>query len=295
VSTPSVQTQRSQGNFFPGRAVFSVAADLLREAASRKWFLALGMGITSMLLTLSFSLKLDVLDGALAASRLFGHIMSNDIRSVDVALRPVFQAAAYLIFYGGMVFGILACSDFAPSLLSPGRIEHLLSLPVRRWELLMGTFLGVLVLALIAAIYGAGGLVLMLGVKTGSWTIKPIVAALLASVSFAAVYSAMLTSALFVRSAALSAAAGGGLFVLGIIAGYRSQLFRMFEAGWGRDSFKMVTLVLPRISTLADTSAALAGSQPVSGEVLGSLLLGLGAFAMGSLMLGIWRFEQKDF
>jgi Cu-processing system permease protein len=61
-----------------------------------------------------------------------------------------------------MVFGILSCSDFAPAMLTPGRIEQLLSLPVRRWELLVGTVLGVMALALGAALYGAGGLALLL-------------------------------------------------------------------------------------------------------------------------------------
>src|SRR6185369_1553720 len=162
------------------RAVLTVAFDLFREAASRRWFLALGLSITILLCVLGLTLRMDVVDGALAATRLFGKVMHADIRSVDVALRPVFRAAAYLIFYGGLAFGVLACADFAPSLLAPGRIEHLLALPVQRWQLLTGTFLGVLALAAIGAVYGAGGLTLLLAVKTGVWTARPVLAALIA-------------------------------------------------------------------------------------------------------------------
>src|SRR5439155_19854827 len=110
-------------------------------------------------------------------TRLFGKDVPSPIMSVDVFLRPIYEGTAYLIFYGGTVFGILACSDFAPSLLSPGRIEHLLSLPVRRWELLLGTFLGVMVISLLGALYGATGLVIILGIKSGYWTIRPLAAA----------------------------------------------------------------------------------------------------------------------
>src|SRR5262249_41105822 len=137
---------------------FAVALDLLREAASRRWFLALGGAITLLLAVLGLALQIEVVDGALAATRLFGEVMRTDIQSVDVALRPVFRAAAYVVCYGGLAFGVLACADFAPSLLAPGRIEHLLSLPVRRWELCAGTFLGVMALAVGGAVYGAGGL-----------------------------------------------------------------------------------------------------------------------------------------
>jgi Cu-processing system permease protein len=277
------------------KTVLTIAADLLREAASRKWFLALGIAITLILGTLGLSLKMDVVDGALAGTRLFGKIMRSDIMSVDVALRPVFQAAAYLIFYFGTAFMVLACADFAPSLLSPGRIEHLLALPVRRWHLLAGTYLGVMVLAIIASAYGAGGLTLILGVKTGVWTARPLLAALLGTVSFAAIYAAMLAAALFVRSTALSAAVGGLVFVAGIVAGFRAQIAPMFEAGAGRASFEVVTLALPRVSTLANTSAALAGSEAIDPRGLALLLTGFLVFGLAALALGVWRFEQKDF
>lgn len=276
-------------------ATLRVAADLLREAASRRWFLALGGAITLVLFGLGGALKMEVVDGALAATKLFGFLLDHDIQAADVALRPVFQATAYLVFYGGLAFGILACADFGPSLLSPGRIEHLLSLPVRRWELLLGTFLGVLALASFGALYGAGGVTVILSVKTSTFTWKPLVAALLGSCTFAAIYAAMLAAALFVRSAALSAAVGGMLLVAGIVAGYRADIAPAFEPGAGRTAFEVASLVVPRVSALADAGAALAGSQPVDLAVLGKLVLGLVAFAAAMLAIGVFRFEQKDF
>jgi len=275
--------------------VLTIAMDLFREAASRRWFLALGLGITILLCVLGLTLRMDVVDGALAATRLFGKVLHTDIRSIDVALRPVFRAAAYVIFYGGLAFFILACSDFAPSLLAPGRIEHLLSLPVQRWQLLGGTFLGVLGLSTIFALYGSAGLTLILGVKTGVFTARPILAALIASVTFAALYGAMLVAALFVRSAALSAAVGGALFIAGIIAGYRDRIDTFFESGVARACFRGVTLLLPRVSTLADASADLAASAVVDRAALASELVGLFIFGLGALCFGIFRFEQKDF
>lgn len=276
--------------------VLSVAADLLREAAARRWFLVLWLGITLVLAVVAFALELDVVDGALAATTFFGRTVGNPtIQAADVALRPLFGAAAYLVFYGGLVFGILACADFGPSLLSPGRIEHLLALPVRRAELLVGTFLGVLVLAVIFSIYGAGGLSLILGLKTGAWALRPLISALLAAVAFAGLYGAMLSTAVFVRSAALSAVVGFGLLIAGIIAGYRADLASVFQAGAPRQSFELLTLVLPRISTLADAAGSLAAHEPVDLGRLLRLLVGLALFGAGALAVGIWRFERRDF
>jgi ABC-type transport system involved in multi-copper enzyme maturation permease subunit len=277
------------------RPVFGIAAYVLREAASRKFILAFLIGITLVLLVLSLSLKLEVLDGALAATRLFGEVMHSSIRAVDVALRPLFQACAYVVFYGGILFGIVACSDFAPSLLSPGRIEHLLALPLQRWHILAGTFLGVMTLAICGALYGSVGLFLIFGVKTGYWPLGPLIAALLACGSFAAVYAVMLTTATLVRSAALCAAAGFLIFVGGIIAGYRSSIARVFEEGVSRQLFLAVTAVIPRLSALADASANLAASQPVGVKSLETLLLGVVVFGLGVLAVGFWRFEGKDY
>ena len=277
------------------RTTLSVAADLIREAMKRKWFLGLAIAITALLVTLGLSLLMEVVDGALAATRLFGRLARGPIQAVDVALRPVFEAAAFVIFYGGSTFGIIACADFAPKLLSPGRIEHLLALPVRRWELLAGTFLGVLGLSVAAALYGAGGLTLLLGVKTGLWTWRPMVAGLLSSASFAAIYAAMLAVSLWARSAAVSAAIGFLVFVSGIAASNRHTLIPMFEEGVGRTLFSGYTLLFPRIASLGSAAASIASNQALEVRSLGSLLLGSLVFGGAVLSLGMWRFEQKDF
>jgi ABC-type transport system involved in multi-copper enzyme maturation permease subunit len=275
--------------------VLHVAGDLLREALSRRWFLALFIGITLMLLTLGMSLEMDVVDGALAGARLFGSVLDTTIRSVDAALRPVFMAAAAVIFYGGTAFMIVAASDFAPSLLSPGRIEHLLSLPVRRWQLLAGTYVGVLVLSLVCALYGAGGLAVILGLKTGVWAWGPILAALLAVANFATLYAAMVASAIFARSTALSAGVGIALFALGIIAGLRDEIAPLFQEGLGRDVFRAATLVVPRVSRLGMAAIDVAGARQIDQLALATLTSGFLLFALALLAVGAWRFEQRDF
>jgi Cu-processing system permease protein len=275
--------------------LFTVAGDLLRQAVRRKWFLALGFLITLSLVLIGLSLRLDVVDGALAGTRLFGKLMRGDIVAVDVALRPVFTAATYIIYYGFTMFLILASADFAPALLVPGRIEHMLALPVRRFELLGGTYLGVLALATLAALYGSAGLCVLLGVKTGVWTFRPVLAALLTAVSFATIYAGMLLSALFVRSAALSAAVGGVLFILGIVAGQRDHLLIAWQEGIARTVFAAVTSLLPRVSTLGKLAADLAGAEAVSPSSALRLIAGFVVFVLATLSLAVWVFERKDY
>lgn len=273
----------------------TVARDLLREARARRWVLALFAGVTALLAALGLGLELEVVDGALAAARLFGGVVDRSIRPADVALRPLFQAAAWLVFYGGLFLGAVACADFAPSLLAPGRIEALLALPVRRSELLVGTFAGVLALVLAGSLYGGLGLTLMIWAKAGVFNPGPLVAAALAAFAFSSLYAAMLLAAVVVRSAALSAAAGFAVYVAGVVAGERAVLGQLFSPGLRRSVFLAATAPFPRLTALADAALAVAEGQPLEWARLGGLLAGAGLFSCGVLALAVALFERKDY
>jgi Cu-processing system permease protein len=273
----------------------AIAADLLREARSRRWILVLFGGATLLLLAAAFGLELEVVDGALAASRLFGGTMDRTIQAADVALRPLFEFVAYAVFYVGTALGVLACADFAPALLAPGRIEHLLSLPVRRAEVVLGTFLGVLTLVLAGALYGGLGLSLIVLAKTGVFGWAPVLAALLAAAAFAAVYAVMLAVAVAVRSAALSAAAGALLLAAGIVAGFRRSLAPLFSPGAPRLAFLSLTAPLPRVSELARVAGRVADGLRPDVVQLAIQLGGTALFAGAALAIAIALLERRDF
>lgn len=277
------------------RQALRISLDLLLEAIRRRWFLALFGGITLILLVLGFSLELEVVDGALAGSRLFGELLFDDIVSADRVMAGVSLGAAYAAFYGGSFFLAVACSDFAPELLAPGRIEHLLSLPVARWQLLLGTWVGVLVITAAGIVYGAAGLTVLLGAKTGLWSGMLLLGSVIGLAGFAAIYSVMLCVTFFVRSAAVSGAAGVLALILGVMASYRETLAALMEEGPGRTLFSWLMLPLPRLGSLATVSARIAAAQPLEPEVVARLLAGCGLFSVALLALAAWRFDRMDF
>lgn len=277
-------------------AVVALAYDVFREALARRWVLGLGLVITLTLAGVALGLEMEVVDGALAATQFFGQLdHQRDIVPVDVALNRVFEGAAYVVYYPLLVFGVLAFSDFGPNLFAPGRIEHLLSLPVRRSSLLFGTFFGVMAMALIGAVYSAGGFLLIMGVKTGIYASHLLKAGLLAWFVFGALYSAMLTATVFIRSAALSAAVGGGLFVLGIVASFRSEIEPAFSSEVVRGLFMTLTRFMVPVAALADNAAALAQDSAPDAWILLRRLLGVGIFQAAILSLGVWQLERKDY
>jgi Cu-processing system permease protein len=277
--------------------VFAVARDLLREARARRWVLALAVGVTGLLLLLGFGLELEVVDGALAASRFLdsGRHHVHEIRAVDVALRPLLEGLSYAVFYGGSVFAVIACADFAPALLAPGRIEHLLALPVRRAELVLGTFLGVITLALLGALYGGLGFSLIIWAKAGFFDWGPVAAAAFSALGFTAVYAVMVAAAMVARSAALSAGAGAVVLVLGIVAGQRATLAPLFSPGLSRTLFLGLTSPLPRISELGRHAARVANALPLDPGQVAVQAAGTLLFAAAVLAAAVALFDRKDF
>lgn len=277
------------------KQLFRVAFDLLLEAARRRWFLALFGAITLVLLVLGLSLQLEVIDGAIAGSQLFGSMLSHDIVSANQVMTGLYRATAYASFYGGSFFLAIACSDFATDLLAPGRIEHLLSLPISRWQLLFGTYVGVITLAALAVLYGAGGLSILLGVKTGIWNARLLMGSGVGWVGFCSIYAVMLTVNFFVRSAAMSGAFGVLTLILGVVASFRESIAVAMNEGFGKLLFSWAMLPLPRLGTLATVSAKLAASEPIEVELLTRLLAGCLIFSTAILSIAAWRFQEKDF
>jgi ABC-2 type transport system permease protein len=273
----------------------AVALDLLREARARRWVHALTGAVTLFLLAIALGLRLEVVDGALAGWRFFGDLVNPEIRAADVALRPLFAGVAYLVFWSGLAFGVLACADYAPALLAPGRIEHLLSLPVRRAELVAGTFLGVLALVFVGALYGGGGLSLIVFAKTGIFGWAPVLAAALGAAAFAPIYAVMVLAAVAIRSAALSAATGGLVYLMGIVASHRRTLAPLFEDGLARRAFLASTAPLPRLADLASAAAGVGEGKGLDLLRLLAHLGGLSLFALAALALCVAILERKDF
>jgi Cu-processing system permease protein len=270
------------------RQLLRVALDLLLEARRRRWFLALFGAITLVLLLLGVTLELDVVDGAIAGSKLFGAVLLDDIRVGETVLGSV-------SFYGGALFLAVACSDFAVELLSEGRIEHLLSLPVSRWQLLFGTYLGVMALAAASVLYGAVGLTVLMGLKSGLWSWGLVAGSLVGWVGFCALYAAMLMVTFFVRSAAAAAAAGLATLVLGILSSSREAVALALEPGLGRWLFRALVMPFPRLGTLGRTSGLIAMGSPIDALATGRLVLACVIFAAALLSVATWRFERKDF
>ncbi len=270
-----------------------VAFDVVREAAHRRWMLAIAAAITLLGIVLAFTMQIQVIDGLLASTSLFGVATPQALRPADIALKPLFVTLCWTVYAFGVPFGAFACADFAPELLAPGRVEYLLSLPIRRWELLVGTYLGVTFVAFLGSGYSALIFTLLLGVKSGVWSSCIVSGSLSVCLAWSAVYGAMLASAVFVRSAALSGSVGIGLFVAGLGLTH-SSVAGLFAAGTMRSIYLALIAPIPRFWTIARVGPVLAGFDVWDADLVRTLL-GTIIFGAACVILAIWEFERRDY
>lgn len=278
----------------PGR-LLDVAFDVVREAFARKLMIGVFAFIVAGLLLLLFALDLEVVEGTLAAGRLFGFEIENPIIPIDVAMRQIFGFLAYAFFYLGMLFGVVATSGIAADMLAPGRVEFLLSLPVRRTELVVGTYLGVLAIALLATSVAVGGSTLILWGKTGFFTVAPLWSAVSSAIGFMAVYAAMLLTTAVIRSMVLAAGAGMVLFFVGVITSNRARFLEIIRPGAFRDVTDVLITPLPRFHRLASAGADAATGDPFFGDGTAMIVFGALAFALACLAGAAFVVSGKDY
>lgn len=279
----------------PVSTITAIARDVLREAASSKLLLVLFVLIGLFLLALTLSFNLDVVDGALAGAKIFG-AKSDDgvIAPVDVVLRPLFEALAWITFHFGLLFGIVATADIAPKSLQPGRVEHLLALPVRRVELVVGLYVGVCTICAICTAVAVGGVSAVLFVKAEMFTVAPIAGALTAFIGFSAIYAVMLAVGVISRSAALSAGAGLATFFGGIIVGHKRTWIEWIDSPV-RTVLDVVTMPIPNLKALADIGVGAAANQPLVFATIAPLIAGTIAFAIVGVAVAAVVVDSRDY
>jgi Cu-processing system permease protein len=275
--------------------ILFVARDIIREAFASRLMMMLFAAIAAFLLLLTFSLDLEVVDGALASSRLFGKTASDTVVPVDVFLRPAFQALAWVTFYCGLFFGVAVAADIAPRTLQPGRVEMLLALPVRRVELVLGLYVGVCGLGIIATSVATSGVSLVLFAKARMFTLAPLAGAAMAMVGFAAIYAVMLAVGTQVRSAAASAAAGFFLYFLGIAVDEKSWFLQWLSSRTLRTVVDACLTPVPNLQALADLGSGVAVGEHVALSAALPVVGSAVAFAACALAVAAAVVQSKDY
>jgi ABC-type transport system involved in multi-copper enzyme maturation permease subunit len=264
--------------------------DTFREAFARRIFWGFAGCSTALLAFLVFIMRIDVVAGALATVMIFGRAMpSTDVQGLVQQTQSVIAMALYFL---GMALALFASAGLVAAVFEPGRIELLLSKPVARTRILLGRYVGnVLVVAANIAYLTVGSWIIF-GAKTGVWGAGYLVSSLFTVFVFAVLLAVIVLVGVLWESAAVAIMITFGLVVLTIILAQRAAIERLLSADWSRDVVSVLYYVLPKTSDISVIIRHLILNQPVDSWMP---VWSTALFGAVILAAGILHFRRRSF
>ena len=269
---------------------WALVLDTFREALARKIFWGFFGCSTALILFFMFIMKVDVVEGAIATISLFG----NTTRGEDVhrLVRQVHGAIAGFLYTAGMFLAVFASAGLIPSIFEPGRIELLLSKPVARHHILLGRYLGNVLVIAANIFYLVFAIWLIFGSKTGIWTVGFLWSSVLTVFVFAVLLTVVILVAVLWESAVVATMVTFGIMLLSPILAQQRLLERLLSSEWSRNLVRVLYYALPKVFDLGRISREL-----VLGDPIGTWMPVWSSAAFGIVVLstGLYAFARRNY
>lgn len=273
------------------RATQALIVDTFREAMARKIFWGLFALSTVMILFFLLLLKIDIVEGAMATVSLFGRESNRQI-DVQRLVRQTYAGIATFLYTWGMFLAVFASAGLTPSLLEPGRIELLLSKPVSRTHLLLGRYLGNLLVVAVNTVYLVLSVWLIIGFKTGIWRWEFLVSIASTIFLFAVLLSVVVLVGVAFESTALSVMVCVALMILSPILAQHSTAVRLLSSEWARNVWKATYYILPKVYDIGKMTLDFIVRDKLEGP---APLISSALFGAAALGAAIVIFRKRDF
>ena len=273
---------------------WALIVDTWREALARKTLLGFAGASTLFLLTVTFALDLDIVQGSLAAATLFGHPL--EMHGGPIAITEVvtggLSAFAGLTYGLGIFLAVFATGNQVPNLMRRGTVDLYLSRPVSRSHVLLGRFLGGVTVVAANLLYLCGGLMVIVGVKTGVWEGRFMLAALLILVVFLSFLGFMYLVGVLSGSTPLSVMLSYGLWVISMPLAAHDKIAAAMDSRLSVAIVNGLYWMLPKTAELGRDIVRLVLDQGTPGASALATTTAFGAVCLG---LAVALFRRKSF
>ncbi|MFT4605029.1 MAG: ABC-2 type transport system permease protein [Rhodothermales bacterium] len=270
-------------------------------------YVTLGLFVVSTIcwLFLTFAMNLDVVEGSVAALRIFGFesTPTNAIQNPEtgewvseglgldqfvIGIQSFVIGAAYFL---GTLLGIFAAAPLTASLVTESRIGLLLSKPLSRNRFLAGHVLGVFATVLLLSTYLVLAVWLVLSFKTGIWIPSFLLAIPIITLMFGVMYGVVLLVIVLTGSSGFALVTAYGLIFLSFILAAHEQIVTQLVSP-GKEIFLAFYYLLPNFIEVVPFAVQLVEGDPVNTWVPITSSIVFGAIAyFGAFQ---W-FSRKDF
>jgi ABC-type transport system involved in multi-copper enzyme maturation permease subunit len=265
--------------------------DTFREALARKIFWGLFGLSLAMILFFLFLLRIDVVEGAMATVSLFGRT-ANRNTDVDRLVRGAYGGIATFLYTWGMFLAVFASAGLIPSVLEPGRIELLLSKPVSRAHILLGRYLGNVLVVACNITFLVVGVWLIFGYKTGIWSASFLLSIATSLFAFAVLLTVVVLIGVLVESTALATMMTVALMIVSPILAQTSMMLKLLSSEWSRQVWRTLYYSFPKVYDLGKMTLDIIRNQPVDSYMP---IWTSAIFGVVMLAAALVAFEKRDF
>jgi len=231
-----------------GRVLLALIDDTFQEARARWLFWGLFALSTLLILLFLFVLKIDLVEGAVS---LFG--VESTSRTVDIHRFVIssYSWVSVILYIWGTFLAIFASSGLIPSVLEPGRISLLLSKPITRPILLLGRYIGNVLIVAANHVYLICSIWLVIGIKTGVWEGRFLLSIAASLFIFSILLCVVTLVGVISESAALSVMVSVAIMLISTILGQRQLVVRLLSSEWSRELWQTLYWIVPKVYDLA--------------------------------------------
>jgi ABC-type transport system involved in multi-copper enzyme maturation permease subunit len=271
-------------------ATLALIRDTFREAFARRIFWGFFGCCSALLLFLMFIMRIDVVQGAIATVTIFGR--NTQSTDVEALVQQTQSVIAMILYFAGMALSVFASAGLVAAVFEPGRIELLLSKPVSRTHLLLGRYLGNVLVVAANIIYLVAGSWIIFGIKTSVWGGGFLFSSLCTIFIFSVLLAVLVLVGVLWDSSAVAIMTTFAIMIITPILAQKATIERLLSSEWSRNVVRVLYYVLPKTSDVSVIIRHLILNQPVESWMPVWSTALFGAVVLG---LGLWRFQRRSF
>jgi ABC-type transport system involved in multi-copper enzyme maturation permease subunit len=197
------------------------------------------------------------------------------------------------LFGGGLFLSIFSASSFIPNMLEKGAADVILSKPISRAQILLGKFLGGVIIVLVNIAYLIIAIWLLIGIKFGIWNLDLLFSIFTITFTFASLYSLIILIGILTQSSILAMMLSYLIFfVLSPVLTARDAISAFLDSGTMDWAMDILYYIIPKTSEMGTLTTELAIGYGIDEY---QPILTTFAFMVLVLYISIIIFNKKDY
>lgn len=285
------------------KTLYANIEDVMREAAARWTLVTYFFLSTVFILIFASAINLDIVDGALAGAKLFGHEVqtrgdnSFPIEKIVLGFESGFSSVLYFLC---VFLAVFATAHLVPRMQEKGTIDLYLARPTSRLKLILSRYVAGLTLAGSNIVYLLGSIWLIVLWKTHVFHPRFLLAGVIVLFVTGILLAFSFLIGTVTSSTAVSIMGTYGLWLFsGLLSVFHDRLAAVVSHEWTAWLIQSAYWASPKVTELGVAAGAFVFGQDLPGSI-GKLanptfFYTTGAFGAVCLVLACWTFQRKEF